>query len=282
MAQFSKPHLAALAVWLLITIVSVAAARHSSPQARWTYWFSAVTAAGILVAWAGEYVADVITGVYTVQYTLPLQLTDLTSMASAFALLTRRQLAVELAYFLALTGALQATITPDLYQNFPSVYYFTYFMYHIGALVAAVFLVWGLGIRLRRWAALRGLIAVLAWAAIAGIADVITGGNYMYLAWKPEHGSLLSVMGPWPWYIVAGVGVAVVMMALVNAITRGLWRLVEGPGGAAVDAAAVSSDPAVPAGSDAAPAGSDTVPAGSDAAPAGSDAAAAKSDAVRR
>lgn len=228
MAEFSKPHLAALAVWLLITIVSVTAARRSSPDARWTWWFSRVIAAGTLVAWAGEYVADVITGVYTVQYTLPLQLTDLISVVSAFALLTRRQLAVELTYFLALTGALQATITPDLYQNFPSVYYFTFFMYHIGALIAAVFLVWGLRIRLRRWAALRGLIAVLTWAAIAGIADLVTGGNYMYLAWKPEHGSLLSVMGPWPWYIVSGVGVAAVMMGLLNVITRGIWRLVEG------------------------------------------------------
>ncbi len=243
MAEFSKPHLAALAVWLLITIVSVAAARRSSPHTRWTYWFSAVIAVGILVAWAGEYVADVITGVYTVQYTLPLQLTDLISVTSAFALLTRRQLAVELTYFLALTGALQATITPDLYQNFPSVYYFTFFMYHIGAMIAAVFLVWGLRIRLRRWAALRGLIAVLAWAAIAGIADLITGGNYMYMHWKPEHGSLLSVMGPWPWYIAAGVGVAAVMMGLLNVITRGIWRLVEGRGEAAADAALVSPRP---------------------------------------
>jgi uncharacterized membrane protein YwaF len=62
--------------------------------------------------------------------------------------------------------------------------------------------------------------AALAGAAIAGLADVITGGNYMYLRSKPVHNSLLSVMGPWPWYIVAGVGVALIMLLLVAALTQ--------------------------------------------------------------
>jgi hypothetical integral membrane protein (TIGR02206 family) len=224
MPQFSPPHLAALAVWVLLTVVSVTAARHSRPDAIWTRWFSWLLAATIIAFWAGEYVADVIEHIYTVQYTLPLQLTDVISVTSAYALITRRQWTVELVYFWSFTATLQATITPDLGYNFPSFYYFTYFGYHVGALVAAAFLVWGLRIRPRRWAALRTLGATLAWAAVAGIADIITGGNYMYLAWKPTHGSLLSVMGPWPWYIVAAIGVAALLLGVVDAITRFCWR----------------------------------------------------------
>ena len=50
---------------------------------------------------------------------------------------------VELLYFWGLTASLQATLTPDLGQNFPSVYYFTYFAYHVGAIAAALLLVFG-------------------------------------------------------------------------------------------------------------------------------------------
>jgi len=50
---------------------------------------------------------------------------------------------VELAYLWSYTASLQAVLTPDLGQNFPSVFYFTYFAYHVGAIVAASFLVFG-------------------------------------------------------------------------------------------------------------------------------------------
>ena len=60
------------------------------------------------------------------------------------------------------------------------------------------------------------------WAAIAGTADVITGGNYMYLRDKPAHASLLSLMARWPWYIAEAAAVGLAMLLAVAAITRAL------------------------------------------------------------
>jgi uncharacterized membrane protein YwaF len=74
-------------------------------------------------------------------------------------------------------------------------------------------------------AAVRTLAATAAWAVVAGTADVITGGNYMYLAWRPAHGSLLSVLGPWPWYVAGALGAGAVLLAVVEVVTRLLWRL---------------------------------------------------------
>src|SRR2546422_948572 len=54
-------------------------------------------------------------------------------------------------------------------------------------------------------------------AAAIAIVDLVTGGNYMYLRRVPAGGSLLSLMGPWPWYIAAGVLVALVVLALLDA-----------------------------------------------------------------
>ena len=147
------------------------------------------------------------------------------SVTTAVALVTRRPLAVELAYFWAFTASLQATLTPDLATTFPNVLYFTYFMYHVGVIVGAAFLVWGLRIWPRPRAAWRAFAATLAWAVIAGAGDLIFDGNYMYLRYKPAHNSLLSVLGPWPWYIAGAAAVGLVMLLVLSGITERLRRL---------------------------------------------------------
>jgi hypothetical integral membrane protein (TIGR02206 family) len=216
--QFSDPHLAALLTMVVGIAASVwGARRHPGP---WMRWFSLGLAALIAAAWLGEYVADVILGTWSVQYTLPLQLTDVVSAVSIAALLTRRQLLVELAYFWSYTATLQAVLTPDLAQNFPSVFYFTYFSYHVGAIVAASFLVFGCRLYPRRGAVWRVFWITIAWTLVAGAADVVTGGNYMYLSYKPAHNSLLNVMGPWPWYIAGGVVLGLALLLLVDGLTK--------------------------------------------------------------
>lgn len=217
MKQFSFQHDVALAVLVFGVVGSVWGARRH--PGRWMKPFSIALAGLIFAAWAGEYVADVIVGTWSVQYTLPLQLTDAVSIASIVALLTRRQLFVELTYFWTFTASLQAVITPDLAQTFPSVFYFTYFIYHVGAIVAAAYLVLGCRQYPRRGAARRVFGFTLVWAAIAGLGDVITGGNYMYLRDKPVHASLLSVLGPWPWYIAGAAAVGLAMLLVVGAVT---------------------------------------------------------------
>ncbi len=217
MPQFSDPHLAALGVLCAASAASIWAARRH--PGRWVSTWARVLAVLIFAAWWGEYLADVLAGTWTSEYDLPLQLTDAISAVAVLALWTRRPALVELLYFWSLTATLQAVITPDLAQNFPSVYYFTYFTYHLGAIVGACLLVFGCGLYPRPGAALRVFWITLAWAAVAGTADLLTGGNYMYLRAKPEHGSLLSVMGPWPWYILATIALALALLMTLELLT---------------------------------------------------------------
>jgi len=51
----------------------------------------------------------------------------------------------------------------------------------------------------------------LGFAAFVAVGNVLTGGNYMFLREKPNRASLLDVMGPWPWYIVSGTALGLVM-----------------------------------------------------------------------
>jgi hypothetical integral membrane protein (TIGR02206 family) len=218
--QFSDAHLAALAVLVLSVALAVWAPRRY--PGRWTVAAARVLALVIFAGWAGEYLADVILGTWSIRYDLPLQLTDAISVTAIFALWTRRELAVELVYFWSLTASLQATITPDLSWDFPSVYYFTYFIYHVGAIAGGCLLVLGCRQYPRPGAVWRVYAATFAWTVIAAIGDVATGGNYMFLREKPEYGSLLNVLGPWPWYIASTAALALALLALVNVLTS--WR----------------------------------------------------------
>jgi len=204
-----------------------AARRHPG---RWVEPAARVLALVILAAWAGEYLADVILEIWSTKYDLPFQLTDAVSLVSAAALWslvrgTPHARLVELVYFWGLSASRQAILTPDLAYDFPSVFYFTYFGYHIGAVLAALVLVFGLRMYPGRGAVARVYAASLAWTALAGAGDLITGGNYMYLRAKPVHGSLLDVMGPWPWYIVSTAALALVMLLALAAIAAGVRRL---------------------------------------------------------
>jgi len=88
--------------------------------------------------------------------------------------------------------------------------------------LAALFLVIGLGLQPRRDSVRRIFLLTLAFTAAIALIDLVTGGNYMYLRRVPAEGSLLSLMGPWPWYIAVGVLVASVVLVLLDAPFR-LW-----------------------------------------------------------
>jgi hypothetical integral membrane protein (TIGR02206 family) len=93
---------------------------------------------------------------------------------------------------------------------------------HDLVVLAALFLIVGLGLHPRPGSVRRIFLLTLAFTVAIALIDLVTGGNYMYLRRVPAGGSLLSLMGPWPWYIVVGAVVALFVLALLDAPFR-LW-----------------------------------------------------------
>ena len=50
-----------------------------------------------------------------------------------------------------------------------------------------------------------------------GIVDWATGANYMFLRHPPHTWSLLSILGPWPWYLLTASAVALAFFLLLDA-----------------------------------------------------------------
>jgi len=212
----SPDHLVAVAVTAVLCIGVVVAAR--TRPGGWTPWFSR----GLAAFLAGWFVADqlyrIARGTWDVETNLPLELTDAVTLIAALALLGGGALVFELTYFWGLTGSLQATLTPalDADEGFPGFYYWSFFAIHGGVVLAATFLAFGLRMTPRPGAVRRVFAVTLAWAALVGAADLVTGGNYMYLREKPDTASLLDYLGPWPLYLVAAAAVALAMFALLD------------------------------------------------------------------
>jgi hypothetical integral membrane protein (TIGR02206 family) len=201
---------------------AVAAARSSS----------VAVSRGLAVTIGGAYLIEhayfVARGTWSLDFNLPLHLTDVVTVVAVLALWTARPLLVELTWFWALTASLQAVLTPDLGADFPELVYWTFFITHGGAVVAAVQLVIGRRIHPRPGAIGRSFGATLIVAAAAGTANLLTGGNYMWLREKPDTASLLDVMGPWPWYILSA---AVLALALFTLLAAPFRRSRAAPGG---------------------------------------------------
>jgi hypothetical integral membrane protein (TIGR02206 family) len=173
----------------------------------------------VLVVDAALFVSiPLVDGRWSVQTSLPLALCDVALIVAAIACWWPRWLlAVELTYFWGLAGTLQAVVTPDLSVGFPRMEFFEFVVGHLGIVIAALFLVVGLRLRPRPGSVTRVFAITVAYTGFVGLFDWLTGSNYMYLAAIPRHGSLLSVLGPWPWYILSATGVAIVLLLILDA-----------------------------------------------------------------
>jgi hypothetical integral membrane protein (TIGR02206 family) len=197
---------------LVATAAAVAAATRARSEA-----VSRALAVVIGATYLVEHAYFIARGTWSLDFNLPLHLTDVVTVVSVLALWTARPLLVELTWFWGLTASLQAVLTPDLGSaDFPELLWWTFFITHAGAVVAAVVLVIGRGIVPRPGAVWRVFGATLVVAAAAGAANLLTGGNYMWLREKPEAGSLLDFMGPWPWYILSAAVLALALFTLLD------------------------------------------------------------------
>ena len=150
----------------------------------------------------------------------PLHLCDLAVFVAVVALLTERQLPFELLFYWGLTGTLLALVTPDLAEDFPHHRFVFYFAQHGSLVIAAVFLVLGLGMRPSRGSVVRAWLWLNAVGLVVGVIDFALSCNFLFLRHKPEADTPLSWFGPWPWYIVVCEGIALGMFGLLWLVAR--------------------------------------------------------------
>ena len=218
MRVFSPAYITTLLVTAVAaTTLCVAGRRRAAASpARWVVVANWVLAAALLVTSALWLESTYVGQPFTAANSLPFALCDVAALVAAAGLVTRRPILVELTYFWGLAGTLQALLTPDLQVGWPSLEFVEYVVAHAAVVCAALFLVVGQRLVPRPRAVRRIWLVTLAYTAFVGILDAATGGNYMYLRHVPPEWTLLSVLGPWPWYLLSAAAVALVLFTLLD------------------------------------------------------------------
>ena len=155
----------------------------------------------LLVNFVAFYASFAIAGEPLFPGHLPLELCDVSVPLVIAVLLTRKPALFDVAYYWALAGAGNALFTPN-YTHATLFTWVQYFISHGLIVVATLYLVWSRQARPRPGSVARAIIATNLYAVIPGLCDYLYGTNYMYLRGKPPAPTLLSVLGPWPWYIL--------------------------------------------------------------------------------
>jgi len=149
---------------------------------------------------------------------LPFHLCDIAAITAGFALLTRRPLLCSLTYFWGLAATLQALLTPAITVGFPHWPFIMFFIHHFAVVAAAVYLPVIEGWRPKQpfW---RSPLEVYGWSVLyLGFAMLVNGAlgtNFGFASRPPDNPSLIDHLGPWPWYLVAMLGIALALFLLL-------------------------------------------------------------------
>lgn len=213
---FGRDHLTALAFTILAWLAVWLWARRHGPQR--TQWLRLALVIFCVVNWLGWDFWQWQQGLWMPAYSLPLQLCTLSVPLAAWMLLRRSEALFHVLYFWGYAGATNALLTPDLQSyGFPHFRFWIFFTSHGSILLALAYAAGAWHWRPQPRSLAAAWLAANALLLIAGAANWLTGGNYLYVARPPEFPTLIDYLGPWPWYIVSLQLVALLIFALVYA-----------------------------------------------------------------
>lgn len=114
----------------------------------------------------------------------------------------RTQRMFNILYFIVLAGAIQSIITPGLKLNFPHYEFIKFWTVHVGLIIFVIYQMVVLKVLPTKKGIWQTFLFVQIYIVVIIGVNWILDANYLYLNVKPKHGTLLSLLGGWPWYIV--------------------------------------------------------------------------------
>jgi hypothetical integral membrane protein (TIGR02206 family) len=156
------------------------------------------------------------TGTWTITYHLPLHICSIMVWLSIYMLLTKNYKIFEFAYFIGLAGALQPLLTPEA-----GIYGLWHFralqtlVVHGTLVIAPIYLATKENFRPTWGSFLRVAIGTNIYMIIIHFVNLAIGSNYLFTISKPPTASLLDMLGPWPFYLLAMEAIGFVLFFLL-------------------------------------------------------------------
>ncbi|MGP4071755.1 YwaF family protein [Piscibacillus sp. B03] len=146
---------------------------------------------------------------------LPLQLCSISLYLCVWMLITKSNNVFEVAFFISMTGAAIAIITPELFFGFPHLRFFQFFIAHIVIVLSCFYMLWVERLALTFRSVIKAFLILNAIAFVVYWVNQWLGSNYMFLANQPSNASIIDFLGPYPWYIVSLEAIAVALFLII-------------------------------------------------------------------
>jgi len=211
---FGPAHLVAIALAFVVPVILAFVVRKADNAALFTAvrWLFAAELISTYVIWIWLLYSR---GWMAVGNLLPMHLCDWAAITTIITLIRPNQKTYEVAYFWALTGTLQATLTPQLAPGWPDWRFIVFFGFHCGVIAAVLYLTLGMKMRPYPESIPRVIAWTLFYGVCAGLVDWIFDVNFGFLHGKSENPSVLDLLSPWPWYIAELVPIAFVFILIL-------------------------------------------------------------------
>lgn len=212
--SFSIEHFITLAIGFLIIGVLIVLAKRSEKNQRVATALLAfcnlVSYPFALYAWRNY--------PHSLDNNLPFHLCDVAAMVAGAALITRKPILLTLTYFWGLAATTQALFTPALEYGSPTLPFIHFFFQHFVIVAAALYIPIVLKWRPQSpwWKSpLIVLVISIGYQVFALIINHFLKTNFAFASHVPENPSLIDHLGPWPIYLFAMQGLALIFFLLL-------------------------------------------------------------------
>lgn len=146
---------------------------------------------------------------------LPFHISYFINLVLPFMLWRRSFFLFEITYYMVMGGCIQSLLTPALDHGFPHYLNFRFFIVHMGLVQSILYAIFVYRFRPSWQSFGRAFLWTnIYFVFVLGI-NYLLGTNFMYLNEKPQTSSLLDLFGEWPWYILGGEFLCLMMFTLV-------------------------------------------------------------------
>ncbi|MRG85602.1 YwaF family protein [Salinibacillus xinjiangensis] len=211
---FSQSHIVVIAIGLLLCVILFVNGKKLKP-ANLHDWLRYILIGVLAISEVSLNIWYITTGAWNVKETLPLQLCSISLLMSIIMLITKSRKLFEVVYFLGIGGAIQAILTPELFDGFPHYRYFHFFVAHFSIILASLYMVVVEGLRVTFCSVLWAMLVLNGIAVIIYFINKVIDANYMFLAHKPTNLSVLDYLPDFPWYIIYLECIAFVVFILL-------------------------------------------------------------------
>ena len=149
---------------------------------------------------------------------LPLHLCDFAAIIAGFALFTKKPILLTLTYFWGIAATTQALFTPAISHGPPSLPFIHFFIQHFAIVAAALYIPLVLKWRPNTpwWRSPLEVMGIsILYHGFSLLVNVILRTNFAFSSRPPDNPSLIDHLGPWPIYLFAMQGLALVLYLLL-------------------------------------------------------------------